>query len=562
VTFLPIVGRELRVASRRRATYWMRSVAALAVIVLGTWMFLMMRQQPQQEVAMLLFGIMTGAAVLYSLFSGVRATADCLSSEKREGTLGLLFLTDLKGYDVVLGKLAATSLSALYGVLAVVPMLAVPLLMGGITLGEFGRMAIVAASTLLFSLAIGICVSAMSRSARSAIGMTFVFIVFFAAFLPAATLILVLLGKARSFQHLLLLPSPGFTFWTAFESQFKSSASPFWWSVGIVQGIGWLSLIVAAGVVPHSWQDKPAGAQRLRWRQRWKQWSYGSPIERVGFRRRLLNKNAFFWLAARARLKPAVVWMVLGLLACGWTWGLAKFRRDWLNVPLYFTTGIILNVLLKGWFAAESGRQLAEDRQRGALELLLSTPMTVRDILRGQRLALQRQFLGPVIFVLLIALVLMIQTGRETIMEVEDRNFFVFVWLGGMLMLMADLVGLYWVGMWQAIVSKNPNRAASATVARILVLPWVAFALAALVISLLGVQTGHEPGANFFLGLLFGLGLAADIGFGVWARHKLLTEFRLAAAQRYEGRRGFLRSLFSAKSHRAPAVQLRPVKET
>src|SRR5882672_3391259 len=110
MTFLPIVARELRVASRRRATYWVRSGAALTLIVLGVWFFLVMRHEPPHEVGLVSFRILAGASVLYCLLSGVRATADCLSQEKREGTLGLLFLTDLKGYDVVFGKLAATSL--------------------------------------------------------------------------------------------------------------------------------------------------------------------------------------------------------------------------------------------------------------------------------------------------------------------------------------------------------------------------------------------------------------------------------------------------------------------
>src|SRR5438034_7581247 len=104
----------------------------------------MMRHAPPHEVALVLFRILAGASVLFSLLSGVRSTADCLSEEKREGTLGLLFLTDLKGYDVVLGKLAATSLNAFYGVLAVLPMMAIPLLMGGVTLGQFGRTALAA----------------------------------------------------------------------------------------------------------------------------------------------------------------------------------------------------------------------------------------------------------------------------------------------------------------------------------------------------------------------------------------------------------------------------------
>src|SRR5436190_3632891 len=144
MTFLPIVARELRVASRKRSTYWVRTIAALAVLVLGAFFFLMLQrdQTTPHEIAQVLFGLLTGSAVLYSLFSGVGSTADSLSEEKREGTFGLLFLTDLKGYDVVLGKLAASSLNGIYGMMAVLPMMAIPLLMGGVSPAQFGRMAL------------------------------------------------------------------------------------------------------------------------------------------------------------------------------------------------------------------------------------------------------------------------------------------------------------------------------------------------------------------------------------------------------------------------------------
>ena len=105
MTFLPIVARELRIASRRRATYWVRSGAAGLILLVGAWFFLMLHREAPRQLAEVLFGVTTGAAVLYCLLSGVRATSDCISQEKREGTLGLLFLTDLRGYDVVLGKL-------------------------------------------------------------------------------------------------------------------------------------------------------------------------------------------------------------------------------------------------------------------------------------------------------------------------------------------------------------------------------------------------------------------------------------------------------------------------
>jgi ABC-type transport system involved in cytochrome c biogenesis permease component len=106
-----------------------------------------------------IFSLLSGLALAYALFSGVRCTADCLSEEKRSGTLGLLFLTDLKGYDVVLGKLVANSLEAVYGLVAVLPVLAVPLLLGSVTGSEFWRMNLLLLNALIFSLTCELLIS-------------------------------------------------------------------------------------------------------------------------------------------------------------------------------------------------------------------------------------------------------------------------------------------------------------------------------------------------------------------------------------------------------------------
>ena len=430
MTFLPIVARELRIASRRRSTYWARSAAALIVMAVGTWFFVVTQNQPPSQIAMGIFGILTGGAVLYCLFNGVRSTADCLSEEKREGTLGLLFLTDLKGYDVVFGKLVATSLSGFYGVLAVVPMMALPLLLGGVTPSEFWRTALVAVNSLFFSLSVGICVSALCRSARNAMALTLLLILLFAAGFPAVGAWLGFVVRANQVPVGFLLPSPGFSYAMAFDSNYSvvpGAKSGFWGSLALVHVASWLFLLLASLIAPRSWQDRPAGVQRLRWTERWRSWSYGDPAERVAFRRILLNRNAYFWLAARARLKPACVWGVLALLGCGWAWGLAKYHRDWLTEFMYFATGIVLNLLIKGWFASEACRQIAADRTHGALELLLSTPLTVRDILRGQFLALKRQFLGPLIVVLFVFFVFLMACLSEMATG-DDRTIWVLFW--------------------------------------------------------------------------------------------------------------------------------------
>jgi ABC-type Na+ efflux pump permease subunit len=544
MTFLPIVARELRVASRRRMTYWIRTGAALAVIVVGTWLFLMMQREQPIEIAKVLFGVLTGSATLYALMSGVRDTADCLASEKREGTLGLLFLTDLKGYDVVIGKLAATSINALYSVIAVLPMLAVPLLMGGVTLGEFGRTSLVALNSMFFSLSLGMVMSAINRSGRKAAAMTFLILFLISGVLPGIGAWIASARGTTVIDPWFLWPSPGYTYVQAWEYFYKTPSQNFWHSLETVHGMGWICLILASIAAPRSWQDRPAGVRKLRWRERWQLWSHGNLAERHAFRKQLLDKNSFYWLAARARLKPAFVWAVFGLLGCGWAWGLAKWHRDWLNGFMFVITGIVLNVVLKAWVASEAGRQLAEDRKIGALELLLSTPMTVRDILQGQFLALRRQFVGPLALTLVVGTIFLWAILQEPGDE-QERGLWRLFWIGGMVMLVMDLLALYWVGMWQALTAKNPNRAASGGVARVLILPPLVWALMILLSFLSSLNGGETPGPKFLLGLWLGLGLAADVIFSLRARRKLLTQFRAAAAQRYTPRAGFWRRLFT-----------------
>lgn len=550
-------------ASRRPNTYWLRCGAAGVVIVLGTFCFMVMqRDSASREIAMTLFGIMTGSAVLYALLAGTRSTADCLSGEKREGTLGLLFLTDLKGYDIVFGKLAATSLSAFYGVLAVVPILAVPLLMGGVALAEFGRMALVAVNTLFFSLAVGIGVSALSVSARKAAGTTLLLLLCFTMFVPVVGISLTELSKVPNrFLPYFFLSSPGATFATAFDIVYKNPGTAgfaawkvFWWSLATVHFLGWLFLIVACWRAPRVWQDRPAGTAWSGWLERCRQWSYGTPEDRSAFRRRLLNQNAFYWLSSRVRSRPAYVWGVLGLLGCGWAWGAAKYHRDWLMTPMFILTAIVLNLVIKIWVAAEVGRQLAEDRKNGTLELLLSTPLTVPDILRGQMLALLRQFLGPVLTVVVIWVVLLLASvARSRVDSVNGDDFasMIWFWVALMAMLVPDLLALHWVGLWQALTAKHPGRVAGGAAGRILVLPWALLLITGMTLPVISAVDPYQNdlGPKFFISLWLVSGLMADIGFGLWSKRKLLTEFRLVAEQRYTKPAGFWKGLFSSGTH-------------
>src|SRR5207245_7820851 len=190
MTFLPIVERELRAAARRKGTYRIRSWTALLAIVVSLFALIFLwLARGRGSLGNPLFTYLTGYAFGLCLLAGIFLTADCLSEEKREGTLGLLFLTDLHAYDVVLGKFVALLVSALYGLLALLPIIAISLLLGGVTGGEFWRKALALMNALFVSLSAGIWVSAWAREGQRAMGGALGLLLILVAGLPALAVI-------------------------------------------------------------------------------------------------------------------------------------------------------------------------------------------------------------------------------------------------------------------------------------------------------------------------------------------------------------------------------------
>src|SRR5437868_6899759 len=107
MTLLPIVERELRVAARQRFTFWSRLATAGLALLVYTGLQIIAEVSPGGgfKAGQVQFAILKWICFLFVCSAGIFLTADSVSEEKREGTLGLLFLTDLRGYDVVLGKL-------------------------------------------------------------------------------------------------------------------------------------------------------------------------------------------------------------------------------------------------------------------------------------------------------------------------------------------------------------------------------------------------------------------------------------------------------------------------
>jgi ABC-type transport system involved in multi-copper enzyme maturation permease subunit len=538
MTFLPIVGRELGVAARRPGTYWLRFGAVLGTLLLfGT---LLLRGDPMTGGVSKGVYILNALGVLalgFCLLAGVFQTADCISEEKREGTIGLLFLTDLKAYDVVSGKLVASSINVFFGLLAVFPVLGLAMLVGGVTWPEFCRLQLVFITTLFFSLGVGMFVSSISRDARQAIMRALLIVLIFGGVLPLVWWLYRLSGMTKNLDWI-LIPSPAYGYMKAFESRYNYVDGPgaYWGSLGTVFGLGLLGIVLATFILPRTWQDKGTVVPKRKRKERRLERRRGVSD---GQRLRWLGWNPMFWLAARDSVSHRIAVKALLLLVP--LWALFYAACYWVNpraeVPfiicMFFAYG--LHLIIKALIAAEASRRINEDRQSGALELLLVTPLPVRAILSGQMQALRHHFKGPVAVLLLLNFALCwLVVSNPKPLDINGRDVAIFLELfaGGAVMLVLDFYTLGWVGMWRGLNATKHHRAVVGAVLRVMGIPWIFVFL--LVFMRIGFR-GPE-GVIITFAIWFLTGAVVDVIVGVVARQRLHALFRWTAASRF--RRG------------------------
>src|SRR5439155_23190470 len=129
-------------------------------------------------------------------------------------------------------------------------------------------------------------------------------------------------------------------------------------------------------------------------------------------RRRWLEKNPVLWLAGRdlwvTRCAHAVIVVASGLAI--FLYLRIESTPSFSNV-LSLIHGLLVLVLYL-WVAAQASLFFVEARRNGALELVLCTPVTVAQVLRGQWAALQRLFVIP-------AAIILVMAAAETMLQAQ-----------------------------------------------------------------------------------------------------------------------------------------------
>lgn len=585
MTFLPIAHRELRVAARRKFTWRSRViVAGFALLILGLLSGLLSLSRGALPIAQANFAVLKWLTFLASCLAGVFFTSDAVSEEKREGTFGLLFLTDLRGYDVITGKLLSHSLRAFYGVLAAFPVMALPLLAGGVTGREFALSLLAIVNTLFLSLSVGLLVSTVSRDYLKAASSTVLGILILLFAPSLADSLLGASGRTGSGLSFELL-SPGWLF--SETGSFRPQH--FWLSLLLQHLLVWIFLLLASLLAPRMWQENAASTQGVR-ASLARRWRFGSTRTRTAVRRRWLDSHPVHWLALRDRwlmrtafLLAAVVLLLQGgSLVAGFIgyYLKASVSSAGIFATVAATFQRLISIALYLWVAAKASHLFIESMRNGAFELLLVTPVAPRVIVRAQWAALCRTFLLPVLCIIVLqtagGFLTGLQTSRaittaaappltitnatgpvlvtNTVSSIKitgpgsisvttsaaglNSSWPVFYEMATLVLsaasLIAGLAAVGWFGMWMGLTNRKISVAVTKTICFVSLLPLIAYGFIygfTMVLTTFAVRRSPSP-YNIYDTLLIGafvsaiFNLAKDAIFIIWARRRLLSQFR------------------------------------
>jgi ABC-type transport system involved in multi-copper enzyme maturation permease subunit len=358
----PLVARDLRGMSRQGQVFWIRVLGAgMAIVTLA--LLLLQEVHVGASLGVRIFSALNTCVIFTILFVGPVITADCIAQEKREGTLGLLFLAPLRSRDIVLAKALSNALRAFTLLLAVIPVMVFPVVFGGVPAYVLIFALSSQLAALCIALAAGILASIRNRE-------------FIQAAVWGIIYCLCLVGVVVLLSRALMLLSRGFR-------------SPALASIMMFVS---LAFTVAVAIAVLLWVLRYASRNLKR---RWRRESTDfKPPRWIRSLSDVDEWRAFFaWDTQKARSTNPIAW----LQEYSWTARLAKW--GWCILALIGQLYVLLTGTLR---AQDRGAQLAlaaivalgialsgansfrAERLTGAMELLLVAPISTIRLIGGR----------------------------------------------------------------------------------------------------------------------------------------------------------------------------------
>jgi ABC-type transport system involved in multi-copper enzyme maturation permease subunit len=182
----PIFARELVTVPRRRGHHAARCAVAglLAILGITTWQATIgfSRDATLGETAafgLLLFQIVAFVQLLLTLFFAAISAASAVSQEKDRRTFVLLLLTDMRDYEIVLGKLLGALLPITIQLMVTAPVLALFLFLGGIDPEQVVQAVLVLAASAAAAGSLGGLIALWREKTYQAVALSMLFLVLY-----------------------------------------------------------------------------------------------------------------------------------------------------------------------------------------------------------------------------------------------------------------------------------------------------------------------------------------------------------------------------------------------
>ena len=435
----PVFAFEWRIGSRRWQGYALRSFAVLLLLAAMILVWLESTEtgpsstiQQQSEIGRAFFG--TTATILLGLvgLAAPAATASAICLDKARGNLALLFATDLSNREIVLGKLAARLVPVFGLILCCAPVLAIATLFGGIDpVGLVGTLLVISACAL-FGCALALTLSVWGRKTHEVLMAAYVIgIVYLLTPLMLQALRWQVPGILLPRFETMLRLNPVFLIVAELDappgmSAINIGAQATFFGLGAAASavlVGLSTWRIRAVVVRQMGRGE---GSRSRAARRWDMFGWlGRRSKLVGgmLRRsrrssiRLLDRNPVFWRECQRR-RPSwsnrFVLAVYVLLCGGFSLVsvvlMIQGNSDGRDLAVAVNTMQVAAGLLM--LSVSSATSLAEERQRGSLDVLLTTPMSTRAIVLGKWRGAFRAVLPLLILPIALSLMLALHSGR------------------------------------------------------------------------------------------------------------------------------------------------------
>jgi ABC-type transport system involved in multi-copper enzyme maturation permease subunit len=336
--------------------------------------------------------------ILVSFFAALSA-ASAVAQEKDRRTFVLILLTDLRNYEIVLGKLFGSLLQIVLLLVGMVPVLALVLLLGGVAPGQVAQAALVLAASALAAGSLGGLVALWRDKTFQALALTVLFLVLYLCLVRGLTAVPRLaaalgwsspgLGEANveTWQRWL---DP----YEALQSVLEPSGAA---GPAVPPAVGFAGVMVLLSVLVNAWAIlrlrvwNPSGEQIVqRERPEEEEDKDRARAHAAPGRVRQVWANPVLWreiatraYGRRAMLVKLAYFVVLGLvcyyaLAPLWT----SDRQPPSFVAAYGLVPVgILSLLL---VSAQAVTAITSERDSGALDLLLVTDLTPKEFIFGK----------------------------------------------------------------------------------------------------------------------------------------------------------------------------------